>query len=895
MARSSPHLILALLLAGCSNLRDKDWTGWEGGGGDTDTAVDDSDTDTGGDTAEDTADTSDSDSGAASDATFDDPGDVVEYEDQDGIASIDLADASGESNQGQDFYLVVVNTGESDVGYNLRYYESSTPSGPRVPPGAAAPTPRATRPARITPPAAPPPPPMDDADVGLAKDEFLVRSDLQDEDTFATVNATLWALGDNVAIWVDDDVYIDWDYECDGVVDEAHPFGASGFDNCDLETVADIIDDNIVPNVRSLFGQESDINGDGRVSVVISPVLNAITLTSSDEADFTEVLSSYAEPEVDLNTYDYESNPGSDQQEVIYVFAPDPNGYANPNAPTDVEDYTSYRLAAEVARSFTTLVSYNQKEQAGGSMDEDWLVTALGAFAADYCGFGAAWHELAWEYLDAPWLHPLVDTSSDASLTSSTFGAQYLFARWLYDYVEQSQVTTGAAIFQSIVQRSETGTEAVEAAFSEAGFEVGFTDLAILWQVALLTSGATDDDGDALVDTDVYPPFADASTIVAPPESPGANYGANGYQSGINVAGLNQTFTYGHTAAPEELTSRRVLLENQDRFLYTPGFEFVGYVKSGYAAQVVRLTGIPYDEALVQLQASDSGVVGAVVRWNDPTSDDYTIENVFAPTDANAVSLPALPDDGSIVQGVGQLTAAVETTVIASNGDEEAGEVLDVDRWLLDLSDYVYGERLSVAIWLDRHYTSTSGAAGPEDPWIAIVPAEYVPTPTSDGTTRGSACPDGVDFTYPVSVLDYLYDQVILSSTMTADDVEDFDACGVATGATTTCDEDWDRDGVLDDDEPTPGSFHEQVLVMECTATGSASSSFAEEWLDIDELDEDEVPSRSLVKNTGGRAIEDGEEGYVAVSLQGGRQYVIVVAAADGSTGTYELSVRRTE
>ena len=39
-----------------------------------------------------------------------------------------------------------------------------------------------------------------------------------------------------------------------------------------------------------------------------------------------------------------DQNPVSDEQEVIYVFAPDPYGYHNPYARTTIEDYTSVNL-----------------------------------------------------------------------------------------------------------------------------------------------------------------------------------------------------------------------------------------------------------------------------------------------------------------------------------------------------------------------------------------------------------------------------------------------------------------------------------------------------------------------------------------------------------------------
>ena len=45
----------------------------------------------------------------------------------DGVATVDLTDASGDSNTDQDFYLIVVNTSEEEeeVGFALEYHLSA--------------------------------------------------------------------------------------------------------------------------------------------------------------------------------------------------------------------------------------------------------------------------------------------------------------------------------------------------------------------------------------------------------------------------------------------------------------------------------------------------------------------------------------------------------------------------------------------------------------------------------------------------------------------------------------------------------------------------------------------------------------------------------------------------
>ncbi len=820
---------------------------------------------------------------------FDEPGDVTaEADGSSPDIDIDLTDASGESNKDQEFYLVVTNTGASSNGFRLKYKASTGANGPH---GARGQAPAAQPPRSYGNRAVPPPPPaLEEADIGNKKEEFLVRDDFADEYSYAPVLGTLWALRDNVSIWVDDDVAIDWDYECDGLIDVYAPYDSYGFDNCDLAITAEVLDTNIIPNTRALFGQESDIDGDGRVSVLITPVLNAITLTGDDETAYDKVLSSYAEPAVDLTEFNERSNPGSDEQEVIYVFAPDPYGFLNPNAPVTIDAYNSYQVAAEVARSFTYLISYNQHVLVNeGTGENDWLNDAMGTLAADLCGFGATYYTDVWDYLDAPHLYPLV-TDSSGSIVTLDRGAQYLFARWLYDYSESQAAGNGTTVFQAIMSSSDTGVDAI----LDGTGEYNFGELVLKWQMALLTTGVVDGDGNPLVDPTEYPPYAPIEIISAPPSAPNGHFGANGYQVGVNLRGLNTPGALGHTETPEELPTKEIRLDGPDDYIYTPGFSFYGWMKDNYASQIIKLTGINYDQATAQIQAEDAGLAVAVVRWFDPINPDYSIENIYSPTDVNRISLPHLPVDGGIIRGVGELSAPGSTTTVGEEGEEE-GIVMDTDQWLLDLTDRAIGQEVHVVAWIDRHFADSSGSPSPDDPWIAVAPAELVPAPTVYDT-KASACTgtgSALDFGFPTSLLSYLYLQKILSSEMYSDSlIEDY--CGEKQADPTDCSNDWDQDGVLDTEEPEPASFYEQVVVEQCTFNGGnlPSQVYSTDWLDIDELDEDDTPSANIAIGAGGHSGATGEEGYVELVVEGGKQYVIVIGSATGDTGVYEFSVR---
>lgn len=901
-------LLSLLAIGGCTSEDPnfgKAGGGGDGGGTDGGTTDGGSDGGSGGD-----AGGTDGGGGGTISGDFDEPGDIVEYSSSDGRSSVDLGDISGDSNTEHQFYLIAVNPADATpLTYQVRF-DSTGYSGPAAPTSvASAPAPRPLSPLRQAlrdapskglAVSAPPPATFSDADIGVTRREFRVRNSMVDDSSYRTSSATLWAVGETVAIWVDAGVPIDWDYDCDGEIDLPADYDAYGFNNCDLKQIATVVDYNIVPNLRRIFGEESDENGDGLVSVLITPELNVISYTAEDEDEQGGLVGSYADPEVDLADWNATTNPGSNEQEILYVFAPDPYGFLNPEAMVTVEEYTSQELVARIAGSFFSLISYNQHVlEGGGSPEEEWVNQAYGALAADLTGFGAVYYADAWDYLDRSHIKSLKPTTETGVLSSESVGAQYLFARYLYDvYGEETftslvQVSSGATTGKKGVETTGTG-------LIESVIGVPFEELVVDWQIALLTSGVVLDDGEPLVDATKVHTYADATTITAPTSSPaeGDLYGANGYQQGVNLRGVNRYMSEGDTDRPTESLAQRVTMNGPDFQTAVTGVDTFGYVEGGYAAQVTRLTDITLDSAHVKIQGDGGDFVGAVVRWADvdPLSPDTVVEQIVSPTKVDNVELPVLPTDGTPVFGVGELTDPGYTLVVQSDGSSELVSVYDTDRWLLSTEDFDASTTVEVSIHLRRRYDG-SNVPGPEDVWLAVLPTNLVPVPTVEGTQRGS-CTEGVDFQYPSSLLDYLYYQLFLTpisgSDWTDSTGEDAFTCGEVLEGT-SCGDDWDRDGILDADELIPDSFIGQVHAMQCTLTGNDDSLFEPMEpafiFDTDTLDSDDDAYFDRANNVGGVSEEGIEDAIAVKRLQGGQQFIIVVGA-EGNTGTYELMVK---
>ena len=260
----------------------------------------------------------------------------------------------------------------------------------------------------------------------------------------------------------------------------------------------------------------------------------------------------------------------------------------------------------------------------------------LGALAADLTGFGASNHVNVWNYLDSSHLSSLTVTEESGAISTSPFGAQYLFFRWLADAYGVDQLS-------SIVQSADVGAENIEAIIGEDIEKFG-AELASCIDEFVIYSGT----GGLDVDTTSYPPYVAASTITAPTTNPaeGDLYGANGYQLGIDV-GSDNVYMSGGLSTPVENTDRRVLLGHTDHSTAVFGQDFYGYVEAGYGAQVVRLTDIPFNATQIEVRSSSSDYRVAVVRADDPGAVNFARDVLYSPTDVNNTVLPLLPSDGS--------------------------------------------------------------------------------------------------------------------------------------------------------------------------------------------------------------------------------------------------------
>lgn len=156
-------------------------------------------------------------------------------------------------------------------------------------------------------------------------------------------------------------------------VDDAAP--ENGFTSGELAQLAGEFDDPIHPTVTGVFGMESDLDQNGRVIILLTPVVNRLTEPGSDGfvAGFFYGLDLLAGQE------------GSNEGEIFYALVPDPDGVVGPPRSRSLVLNT---VPAVLAHEFEHMVHFNQRILIAGASSQEvlWLSEALAQMAEDLVG-----------------------------------------------------------------------------------------------------------------------------------------------------------------------------------------------------------------------------------------------------------------------------------------------------------------------------------------------------------------------------------------------------------------------------------------------------------------------------------------------------------------------------
>lgn len=266
----------------------------------------------------------------------------------------------------------------------------------------------------------------------------------------------------------------------------------------DIDNLGRAFDERVYAGNRAAFGDESDINGDGKVTILMSPGVNR--LTPAGTAQTSGYIAGYFLPN-DL-VPDLVPTGATNAREIFYTVVPDPTGaYGN------VLDRTRVLPVIEgvLAHEFLHMILFNYRVLVYGSgysnayMEDVWLNEGLAHIAEDVNGYTASNVARANLFLADPGNTTLIYGGDGLEER----GAAFLFLRLLGDRF-------GESIFRDLVQSRRIGTANVTAA---AG--TYFVELFADWAAALWLSdrGVTDDPRFEYTSFDLQAVFADLLVI----------------------------------------------------------------------------------------------------------------------------------------------------------------------------------------------------------------------------------------------------------------------------------------------------------------------------------------------------------------------------------------------
>jgi len=214
-----------------------------------------------------------------------------------------------------------------------------------------------------------------------------------------TIDAEVYAVSKTAVVWAD--------------VTAAHP---AKLDKTFVDEFLKDWDDVILPRERAVFGVESDLDGDGRIGLVFTPLTYATAVAYFSGCDLKELTGC----------------PTGNKGEFLYLTPPDV--IAPPyNTPAAMKEI----LAHETGH----LMHYNRKvirNSLSDWGDSGYMAEGLGALAQDVIGYQAGNLYVTQAGLQQIDSFSLADVFKDrakydSKRDGSMRGGAYLFTRWLYD------------------------------------------------------------------------------------------------------------------------------------------------------------------------------------------------------------------------------------------------------------------------------------------------------------------------------------------------------------------------------------------------------------------------------------------------------------------------------
>jgi hypothetical protein len=315
----------------------------------------------------------------------------------------------------------------------------------------------------------------------------------------------LVAIGSHVRVWIDEELGA----ICSGATPNLNNKGAISFapliqdgqvpstykDKLYLEQAQRLASemDRIYTSITGTFGAVSDVDESEFVELFISPDVNRENFIKQDTHSIDHFRANLIYRPQDLALYNSETNPSSNEGEILYLWAPDPAGIYTfglfPSSNSITSNYAKGFLTTQLA----TLIVANQKMLVQEKeMEDRWLVEVLSTlFSAYYAGNDYTVLNLA-QYLSS---HPnvisltgdaaaYVDEDYAAFARDEQIGMRTLFG-WYLHTKECGRVVTPCAALKSLITSTLRGKTNLES-FTEISFLNSLRDFGLTLGVNLL-------------------------------------------------------------------------------------------------------------------------------------------------------------------------------------------------------------------------------------------------------------------------------------------------------------------------------------------------------------------------------------------------------------------------
>lgn len=293
-------------------------------------------------------------------------------------------------------------------------------------------------------------------------EEFRVLSNLSSLKSYVTVNAELKCVGEQILWYVDVSVLS----------------AGSSLNDSDIQKACARFDAQVQEEYK-LFGSASDVDNDGRISVLMTAQVNRLGASGGGIiTGFFLAGDLYSRSN---------ANPLSNEREIIYAAVPDVNGSYGVRISKELA--LNNLLPAVLPHELQHAINYNQHVLVrGSSPEQNWLNEGLSHLAEDLLGVGLENPSRYEIYLQQPSNYGLI---TEGSPGLAERGGIFLFLRYLYE-----QNSNAKKFIWDAVNTDLSGVTNIEVAYNGTDAEFDqFAEFMLRWSatLALNNTGLTAD------------------------------------------------------------------------------------------------------------------------------------------------------------------------------------------------------------------------------------------------------------------------------------------------------------------------------------------------------------------------------------------------------------------